>query len=452
MEKMKMESLIEERGARGGLQPRFLRLEIGEEDDGKTIRDYLMKKIGFSARQISRFKYRKEGIMLNGERRYVNAPLHAGDVLQLKLTQGGEPAEEQRESPGNPGKAWTADAGENSKNSKKSSAAGQEGPGRHYGELPAAGLEEREAAGGYLRARDGRLQKIWAAPAAWLSENYPLSVLYEDQDILAADKASGVVCHPSPGHYNDTLSNQVADHLGCIGRELDVRVTGRLDRDTSGIVIFALNTETAAQLIRQRQASMMQKLYIARVRGHFSGSASECTCADPDEANPAWPADCLDLSDQGGRLTAGDSGQLSGTIDRPLRRESPDSFRMMIAEDGKAARTHYRVLRQMPDGTSLVACRIEHGRTHQIRVHMASIGHSIVGDRLYGPGAVEEELAVPLMLHAWKAVLRQPFTGEEIRLEAPLPAWAEQPDSLKDLEDSPVRPAPAFIEGKVFPH
>ena len=340
LEKMKIESFTEERGAQGGLQPRFLRLEIGEADDGKTIRDYLMKKIGFSARQISRFKYRKEGIMLNGERRYVNAPLHAGDVLQLKLTQGGEPAEEQEE------------------------------------------------AAGYLRARDGRLQKIWAAPAAWLSENYPLSVLYEDQDILAADKASGVVCHPSPGHYNDTLANQVADHLGCIGRELDVRVTGRLDRDTSGIVIFALNTETAAQLIRQRQASMMQKLYIARVRGLFSN-------------------------------------QLSGTIDRPLRREGPDSFRMMIAEDGKAARTHYRVLRQMPDGTSLAACRIEHGRTHQIRVHMASIGHPIVGDRLYGPEAKEEEILFPLMLHAWKAVLRQPFTGEEIRLEAPLPAWAE---------------------------
>jgi 23S rRNA pseudouridine1911/1915/1917 synthase len=326
--------------------------------------------------------------MLNGERRYVNAPLHAGDVLQLKLTQGGEPAEEQRESPGNPGKAWTADAGENSKNSKKSSAAGQEGPGRHCGELPAAGLEEREAAGGYLRARDGRLQKIWAAPAAWLSENYPLSVLYEDQDILAADKASGVVCHPSPGHYNDTLSNQVADHLGCIGRELDVRVTGRLDRDTSGIVIFALNTETAAQLIRQRQASMMQKLYIARLRGHFSD-------------------------------------QLTGTIDRPLRRESRDSFRMVIAEDGKAARTHYRVLRQMPDGTSLAACRIEHGRTHQIRVHMASIGHPIVGDRLYGPEYADADAALGLTraaLHAHRLDFAQPFTGERIALCAPVPA------------------------------
>ena len=173
---------------------------------------------------------------------------------------------------------------------------------------------------------------------------------------------------------------------------------------------------------------MMQKLYIARVRGHFSD-------------------------------------QLTGTIDRPLRRESRDSFRMVIAEDGKAARTHYRVLRQMPDGTSLAACRIEHGRTHQIRVHMASIGHPIVGDRLYGPEAVEEEVlmsreqariirekseqaavsrqaaartveerhAASLMLHAWQAVLRQPFTGEEIRLEAPLPEWAEELNGLTSL-------------------
>ena len=76
MDKMKMESFFEVRGVQGSLQPRFLRLEIGEEDDGKTIRDYLMKKIGFSTRQISRFKYRKECIMLNWERRYVNAPLH----------------------------------------------------------------------------------------------------------------------------------------------------------------------------------------------------------------------------------------------------------------------------------------------------------------------------------------------------------------------------------------
>ena len=143
-------------------------------------------------------------------------------------------------------------------------------------------------------------------------------------------------------------------------------------------------------------------------------------------------------------------GPARGVVDRPLRRESRESFRMVIAEDGKPARTHYRILARFEDGTSLVACRIEHGRTHQIRVHMASIGHPIVGDRLYGPEAGPEEEAEtrkaykpdpvlkegagnggkgredrpPLMLHAFRAVLRQPFSGEEIRIEAPLPEWA----------------------------
>ena len=144
-----------------------------------------------------------------------------------------------------------------------------------------------------MPARDGRLQKIWVRPADWLAEKSPLRILYEDQDLLVADKPSGVVCHPSPGHFDDTLSNQVAEHLGRIGRELDVRVTGRLDKDTSGIVVFALNTETAAQLIKQRQSQMEERFsfdpghtntmdvlehmtsaenfkhYIARVRGHF---------------------------------------------------------------------------------------------------------------------------------------------------------------------------------------
>ena len=169
-----------------------------------------MRRVGFSSKQLSRFKYRKDGILLNGEKRYVNAGLSEGDVLEIRLTQGGEPVE------AHPHDALTG------------------GTPREDDQMP-----------GYQRARDGRLQKIWAAPAGWLEENHPLRILYEDQDILAADKPSGVVCHPSPGHYDDTLSNQVAQHLGRIGQELDVRVTGRLDRDTSGIVIFALNTETA---------------------------------------------------------------------------------------------------------------------------------------------------------------------------------------------------------------
>ena len=395
----------------GELKPRILRFEIGKEEKGETIKSFLMRRVGFSSKQLSRFKYRKDGILLNGEKRYVNAGLSEGDVLEIRLTQGGEPVE------AHPHDALTG------------------GTPREDDQMP-----------GYQRARDGRLQKIWAAPAGWLEENHPLRILYEDQDILAADKPSGVVCHPSPGHYDDTLSNQVAQHLGRIGQELDVRVTGRLDRDTSGIVIFALNTETAAQLIKQRQEALKNrsdastpapasalrqmtsgscfKLYIARVRGRFS--------------------------------------TLTGTVDLPLRRESQDSFRMIASPDGKKARTHYCVLAECPDGTSLIACRIEHGRTHQIRVHMAETGHPIVGDRLYGPeasqalqdragtgtvmygygpeasqdstgtGAVmhgpessqDSGMTGVLMLHAYRAVFRQPFTGKEIRIEAPLPDWA----------------------------
>jgi len=98
----------------------------------------------------------------------------------------------------------------------------------------------------------------------------------------------------------------------------------------------------------------------------------------------------------------------------------------VTAEDGKPARTHYRVLEEMEDGSTLAACRIEHGRTHQIRVHMASIGHPLIGDCLYGEESSEDGTGGqgPLMLHAFRAELVQPFTGEKICLEAPLPDWA----------------------------
>ena len=362
-------------------------------DAGKTIKEYLMRKIGFSSKQLSRFKYRKDGILLNGEKRYVNTVLQEGDVLEIRLTQGGEPAEEDPRRP----------------------------------------LSDR---GGYVAARDGRLQKIWVKPVEWLSSRYPLKILYEDQDILAADKPSGVVCHPSPGHFNDTLSNQVAEHLGRIGQELDVRVTGRLDKDTSGIVVFALNTETAAQLIKQRQAEMAYPFSF-----DLSPAKMSCLADDSGDQSDPDPDSVLALMSSGenyklyiARVRGHFGNLLTGTVDYPLRRESADSFRMTAAEDGKEARTHYCVLRQLPDGTSLVACRIEHGRTHQIRVHMSLIGHPIAGDRMYGPEAEggsrmqeasEGEDFVPLMLHAYRAGFRQPFTGQSIRIEAPLPEWAK---------------------------
>lgn len=382
-----------------GLKPRILKYEIREEDAGRTIKEFLMRRVGFSSRQLSRFKYRKDGLLLNGEKRYVNALLKEGDVLQIRLTQGGEPVEEH------PHDAL--------RRSKK---------GVSEEEKAKSDTNDAQGQTGYLAAKDGRLQKIWVRPASWLTEKFPLRILYEDEDILAADKPSGLVCHPSPGHFDDTLSNQVAEHLGRIGRELDVRVTGRLDRDTSGIVVFALNTETAAQLIRQRQAQMMDKIYIARVEGHFSGRSHDL--GGPGENRK----DVVPVPDHDWFSVRHDD--MTGTIDLPLRRESRESFRMIAAADGKEARTHYRILGELPDGTSVAACRIEHGRTHQIRVHMMSIGHPILGDPLYGTGQ-----AVPMMLHAWRSRMLQPFTGEEIRLEAPLPDWAmeEEWDFPSDL-------------------
>ncbi len=511
----------------GELKPRILSFPIEGDGAGETIKEYLKRRIGFSSKQLSRFKYRKNGIMVNGEKRYVNYILKEGDVLEICLTRGGEPVEDPDACSLKKGPSEAARVLPGEKN--------------HSKEIPGGNkvTEGTVNGGGYLAARDGRLQKIWVSPVAWLAGNYPLRILYEDQDILAADKPSGVVCHPSPGHFDDTLSNQVAEHLGRIGQELDVRVTGRLDKDTSGIVIFALNTETAAQLIKQRQASMMSKLYIARVRGHFSqGQIPQEQISQGNFPCPGYSGDsretaaaergplsqghifqeqisqgnfpCPDYSGdsretvaavRGPFLDHDFSGKLEntdtimcGTVDQPLRRESPDSFRMVTAKDGKAARTHYRVLIEMEDGTSLIACRIEHGRTHQIRVHMASIGHPLVGDRLYGIeaenyspqkpcvsgmaevvcknefcrensgspeesgetriGGIPEESGetriggshkekdsfgngagqdrnalpefpgIPLMLHAFRAELIQPFTGEKISLEAPLPDWA----------------------------
>ena len=170
---------------------------------------------------------------------------------------------------------------------------------------------------------------------------------------------------------------------------MDMRVTGRLDRETSGIVTFAKNTEAAAGIQKQRADGRLVKIYLA--------------------------------------LAEGDFAEDRGVVDFPLRRESPGSHRMVCAADGKAAGTFYRVLerRTGPDGAprTLLACRIEHGRTHQIRVHMAQIGHPLAGDPLYGNSAAELS-SEPMGLHAYKLSFQQPFSGESVTIRANLPEWA----------------------------
>ena len=311
---------------------RRLEFTIDAQRAGMSVREFLQRELSFSGHQISRLKFQEDGLRVDGEKVYVSHILREGEVLTVGLTEQ---------------------------------------------------VLRRDTEGG----RPGR---VWEAPAPEL-EQFPLKVLYEDRDLLIVDKPAGLVCHPSPGHYNDTLANQAAAHLGGTGTVMDIRVTGRLDRETSGIVTFAKNSEAAAIIQKQRGDGRLDKIYLALAEGDFAGD--------------------------------------KGVVDVPLRRESPGSHRMVCAEDGKSAATFYRVLARVtgPGGTprTLLACRIVHGRTHQIRVHMAHIGHPLAGDPLYGKTERGESPETePMGLHAYKLSFRQPFSGESVTIRANLPEWA----------------------------
>ena len=325
---------------------RKLEYTITEEMAGKSVRQFLQEVPGFSGHQISRLKFQKEGIRVGGEKVYVSHVLKKGEVLTIGLTEQ---------------------------------------------------VLRRDTQG-------GRPGKIWEAPAPELAA-YPLEVLYEDEDLLIVNKPAGMVCHPSPGHYSDTLANQAAAHLGGTGTAMDMRVTGRLDRETSGIVTFARNSETAAMIQRQREDGRLVKTYLALAQGDFTAE--------------------------------------EGVVDSPIRREAPGSHYMVCAQDGKPARTFYKVLARTKgpggDPRTLLECRIEHGRTHQIRVHMAGIGHPLVGDPLYGGefarygGEGGEQLQErtsespgqeKMGLHAYRLSLLRPFDGGKIEITAKAPEWA----------------------------
>lgn len=207
----------------------------------------------------------------------------------------------------------------------------------------------------------------------------PLAVLYEDEDMLAVDKPAGVVVHPSHGHFADTLANYVAQYYINEGDPHEVRTVGRLDKDTSGVLLFGKNRTACAHLTEQAACGLSEKTYLALASGTFPGE--------------------------------------EGTVEAPISREYEEKIRRVVREDGDHALTHYRVLRQMED-RALLSVRIETGRTHQIRVHMAHIGHPLVGDPIYGTAS---EVIRRAALHARRLVCRQPFTGERIVLESPLP-------------------------------
>ena len=221
-----------------------------------------------------------------------------------------------------------------------------------------------------------------------IPQDLPIDVVYEDGDLIVVNKERGMVVHPAPGHPDGTLVNALlwhcGDSLSGIGGEKRPGIVHRIDKDTSGLLIVAKNDFAHQALSAQLQDRSLSRVYEAVVRG---------------------------------RLRAD-----SGTIDRPIGRHPTDRKRMAVNEkNGRPAATHWNVLARYAAYTH-VRCRLETGRTHQIRVHMASIGHPLLGDGVYGAPCPEKGLEGQC-LHARELKFIHPRTGEAVHLATGLPAW-----------------------------
>lgn len=228
-----------------------------------------------------------------------------------------------------------------------------------------------------------------------LPQDIPLDVVYEDSDVIVVNKPKGLVVHPAPGHPDGTLVNALLFHCGSslsgVGGALRPGIVHRIDRDTSGLIIAAKN-----DLAHRGLAAQLQDHTLARVY--------EC-------------------------IVTGALREDSGTVDAPIGRHPADRKRMAVVSGGRRAVTHWTVLARFPGFTHL-RCHLETGRTHQIRVHMAYIGHPILGDTIYGarkpvPGLQGQ------CLHAVGLQFLHPRTGEPIRLQCGLPP--EFQEQLKKL-------------------
>ena len=229
-------------------------------------------------------------------------------------------------------------------------------------------------------------------------EDIPLDVLFEDGDVLVINKAAGMVVHPGPGHSTGTLVNALLAHatdLSGIGGKLRPGIVHRLDKDTSGLMVVAKTDVAHHALSEALQRREIKRLYQAASWGHLSESPLE--------------------------------------VEAPVGRDPANRQRMAVVEGGRRAITHFRVAEHWP-GAELLEVALETGRTHQIRVHLAHIGHPVVGDPVYGVGwergmggkahrwAQLLNKRVPRQfLHAWRLAFQHPVSEEPLRFEAPLP-------------------------------
>ena len=219
------------------------------------------------------------------------------------------------------------------------------------------------------------------------AQEIPLDVVYEDNDIIVVNKPKGMVVHPANGNPDGTLVNAVMalckGSLSGIGGEIRPGIVHRLDKDTSGLLIVAKNDQAHVNMSKQIKDRKVKKIYIALVKGNI--------------------------------------GEDGATINMPIGRSTKDRKKMAVRKDGKEAVTHFKVLRRYGKYT-LLKIKIDTGRTHQIRVHMAEIGHPVVGDSVYSNG--KNEFGVEgQMLHAKSLDFKHPITGQPMHLEADLPEY-----------------------------
>ena len=367
---------------------RYLTIHIPETAVPMPVSRFLHTQAGLTKKQISQAKFRPGGIKKNGQQCRVTETAYPGDQIMVCL-ETDDVDSAQLESA-----TFTVNSDRHKSCFHHSSGS--------YSDSTAS-----EFAGSDANSH------IYHSPSTTSQLLPELEILYEDQDILAVNKPAGLVTHPSGSHYSDSLSNQVAAYFRSKDEPTKVRSIGRLDKETSGILLFARNQTAAARLQKQRENGISEKTYLAAVSGSM-------------------------LEDTDGTFHA---------ITTPLAPDPDNRLKMVISPGSslpgsKPAVTLYSVLKSTAPGSrisaSLVMLRLKTGRTHQIRVHMASLGHPLLGDSLYHLSDTTN-LFSRAALHAWKLKFHPPFpAGEttsgilssipctenakkEISLEAPLP-------------------------------
>ena len=367
---------------------RYLTIHIPETAAPAPVSHFLRTQAGLTKKQISQAKFRPSGVQKNGQQCRVTETAYPGDQITVCLETDDVDSLHLESS------SFTISSDSHSFPLSTDSGS--------YSDSTAS-----EFAGSDANSH------IYHSPSTTSQLLPELEILYEDQDILAVNKPAGLVTHPSGSHYSDSLSNQVAAYFRSKDEPTKVRSIGRLDKETSGILLFARNQTAAARLQKQRENGISEKTYLAAVSGFM-----------PVDEDGAFHR-----------------------ISVPLAPDPDNRLKMVISPGSslpgsKPAVTLYSVLKSTAPGSrisaSLVMLRLKTGRTHQIRVHMASLGHPLLGDSLYHLSDTTN-LFSRAALHAWKLKFHPPFpAGEttsgilssipctenakkEISLEAPLP-------------------------------